>query len=193
MLAKIGTLEFAWIARRDRVGFSKGLDLHVHHDAGDSTSKFQLLISSGSRDKTLSVFWLAQLVRCFSVCSSNLHYASTIGHTEQPVLHHTTPHYPTLRCTTPHYTTLHYTTLHYTTLHYTTLHYTTTTTTLHYATLHCTTLHYTTLHYGTTFLKQSVLYTGAGDGSNCPCTDLHDPRTHSCRWCCWCCTLTLDG
>ena len=41
MSAKTGTFEVSWIPRRDRVEFSKCLDLHVHYYARVSVSNFK--------------------------------------------------------------------------------------------------------------------------------------------------------
>ena len=66
---KNGTLEFSWISRRDRVGFSKCLALHVHYCARVSASNFQVLSCSGSQNSTFKTNYisfrggLAQLVR----------------------------------------------------------------------------------------------------------------------------------
>ena len=47
MSPKNGNLEFSEIFRRDRVGFSNCLDLHMHYCATVSPSNFQVHISSG--------------------------------------------------------------------------------------------------------------------------------------------------
>ena len=82
MSPKIGDLELSWISRRDRVGFPKCLDLHMHCCATVSASNFQVLICSGWRASTLGSFirFLAgpartsryyfcnSYERCFCVC-----------------------------------------------------------------------------------------------------------------------------
>ena len=53
---KIGNFEFSWISRRDRIGLSNCLDLHMHYRATVSASNFQVLICSGWWDSTLWSF-----------------------------------------------------------------------------------------------------------------------------------------
>ena len=41
MSSKNGNLEFSWISRRNRVGFSNCLDPHIHYCARVSASNFK--------------------------------------------------------------------------------------------------------------------------------------------------------
>ena len=52
MLPKNDNFELSSISRRDRVGFSNCLNLHMHYCATVSASNFQVLICSGRRDST---------------------------------------------------------------------------------------------------------------------------------------------
>ena len=49
---KNGNFELSWISRRDRVGFSNCLDLHMHYCATVSASNFQVQICSAWWDST---------------------------------------------------------------------------------------------------------------------------------------------
>ena len=61
MSPKLGNFGCSWISRRNRVGFSNCLDLHIlytsvlrmHYGARVSASNFQVIVCSGSRDTTL--------------------------------------------------------------------------------------------------------------------------------------------